>query len=65
VTALVAVALIADAIVLFALATHASADRRNFIDEHQGDGSIRDDWALDCFEAAVRATPLRRGSASR
>jgi hypothetical protein len=64
-TALVAVAVIADAIVLFALATYASADRRNFIDEHQGDGSIRDDWALDCFDAAVRATRLRQGSASR
>jgi len=64
-TPLAAVALIADAIVLFALATHASADRRNFIDEHQGDGTIRDDWALDCFDAAVRATRPPRGSASR
>lgn len=62
---LITVAVIADAIFVFLLATHASPDRRNFIDEHQGDGSIRDDWALDGFDAAVRATRLRRGSASR
>ena len=62
---LIIVAVIADAIFLFLLATHASPDRRNFIDEHQGDGSIRDEWALDCFDAAVRATRLRRGSATR
>lgn len=58
-TALVALAFLADFIVLYALASHASADRHNFIDEHQGDGSIRDDWALDCFDAAVRATRPR------
>ena len=64
-TALITLALIVDTIFVVLLATHASPDRRNFIDEHQGDGSIRDDWALDCFDAAVRATRLRRGSATR
>ena len=44
---LAVVALIADAIVLLALTFHPSPDFRDFIDEHQGSGTIRDDWALE------------------
>jgi len=58
-TQLLVLAVIVDAIFVFLLATHASPDRRNFIDEHQGDGSIRDEWALECFDGAVRATRPR------
>ena len=53
--AVVAIVLIADAIVVFMFASYASPDRRNFIDEHQGDGAIRDDWALEWLDADVEA----------
>jgi hypothetical protein len=46
-TALAAVVLISDAIVLLVLTFHASPDFADHIDEHQGNGTIRDDWALE------------------
>ena len=58
-TQLIVLAVITDAIFVILLATHASPDRRNFIDEHQGDGSIRDEWALEGFDATVRAATTR------
>jgi hypothetical protein len=63
-TGVVIVVLIADAIALLVLVFHASPDFADYIDEHQGGGAIRDDWALDWLDRASHEPVCRRGESA-